>query len=66
MSYVTPEEVSRARQMDLLTYLRCYEPQELVKASSGEHSTRTHDNVKISNGRWYRFATNEGGAPRIY
>ena len=61
MSYVTPEEVSRAREMDLLTYLRCYEPQELVKASAGEYSTRTHDSVKISNGKWYRFATNEGG-----
>ena len=65
MSYVTPEEVSRARQMDLLTYLRCYEPQELVKASSGEYSTRTHDSVKISNGKWYRFATNEGGVSAL-
>ena len=65
MNHVTPEEVSRAREMDLLTYLRCYEPQELVKASAGEYSTRTHDSVKISNGKWYRFATNEGGVSAL-
>jgi pimeloyl-ACP methyl ester carboxylesterase len=29
--YVEPEMVARARQMDLLTYLRLYEPEELVK-----------------------------------
>lgn len=65
MNHVTPEEIRRAREMDLLTYLRCYEPQELVKTSSGEYSTRTHDSVKISNGKWYRFATNEGGVSAL-
>ena len=30
MPYIPPEVVARAREMDLLTYLRTYEPQELV------------------------------------
>ena len=30
MPYIPPEVVAQAREMDLLTYLRTYEPQELV------------------------------------
>lgn len=30
MPYIPPEVVAQARKMDLLTYLRTYEPQELV------------------------------------
>ena len=30
MPYIPPETVSKAREMDLLTYLRSYEPEELV------------------------------------
>ena len=30
MPYIPPEVVARAREVDLLTYLRTYEPQELV------------------------------------
>lgn len=30
MPYIPPEVVERAREMDLLTYLKSYEPQELV------------------------------------
>ena len=29
MPYIPPEVVARAREVDLLTYLRTYEPQEL-------------------------------------
>ena len=36
MSYVSPEDIREARQMDLLTYLQSYEPQELVTSSPGE------------------------------
>lgn len=32
MPYIPPEVVAQAREMDLLTYLRTYEPQELVHA----------------------------------
>ena len=30
MPYIPPEVVEKAREMDLLTYLKNYEPQELV------------------------------------
>lgn len=38
--------------MDLLTYLKYYEPYELKRVSRKVYSTRTHDSLKISNGRW--------------
>ena len=30
MRYIAAEDVAKAKEMDLLTYLRNYEPQELV------------------------------------
>ena len=52
MYYVDPETVEKAREMDLLTYLQNYEPNELVRLSDGTYCTRTHDSLKISNGKW--------------
>lgn len=31
MGYVTPEQIAKAKEMDLLTYLQIFEPTELVK-----------------------------------
>lgn len=33
MGYVTPEQIAKAKEMDLLTYLQTFEPTELVKVS---------------------------------
>ena len=55
------EEITRARQMDLLTYLRRYEPEELVHFSGSTYCTRTHDSLKISNGMWYWWSRGIGG-----
>jgi len=52
MPYVAPEQIKRAKQMDLLTYLQHYEPQELVHFSGNVYTTRSHDSLKISNGKW--------------
>ena len=30
MRYIAAEDIAKAKEMDLLTYLRNYEPQELV------------------------------------
>ena len=30
MPFIPPEQLARAREMDLLTYLRCREPEELA------------------------------------
>lgn len=52
MPYIPPEVVEQARQIDLLTYLQSCEPQELVRISGNNYTTRTHDSLKISNGKW--------------
>ena len=59
--HYSPDELQRAKAMDLLTYLRRYEPQELVQISEGNYCTRTHDSLKISNGMWYWFSRGIGG-----
>lgn len=61
MPYVTPEQIERAKQMDLLTYLEYYEPQELVHFSGNAYTTRTHDSLKISNGKWCWWSHGIGG-----
>lgn len=38
-----------------------YEPGELVRFSGETYCTRTHDSLKISNGKWYWFSQNIGG-----
>ena len=61
MPYIPPEVVERAREMDLLTYLRTYEPRELVHFGGGTYCTREHDSLKISNGKWCWFSRGIGG-----
>ena len=61
MAYVTPEDVRQAKQMDLLTYLQSYEPEQLVKLSGDTYCTREHDSLKISNGKWNWFSRGVGG-----
>ena len=61
MPYVTPEQIERAKRMDLLTYLQHYEPQELVRFSGNVFTTRSHDSLKISNGKWNWWSRGIGG-----
>ena len=61
MPVVSKEEIANARKMDLLSYLRAYEPGELVRFSGETYCTRTHDSLKISNGKWYWFSQHIGG-----
>lgn len=61
MPFIPPETIERARQMDLLTYLRTFEPDELVHISGNHYCTREHDSLKISNGKWYWFSRGFGG-----
>lgn len=49
MCYVTPEQIKIAKEMDLLTYLQNYEPNELIKETKNQYCTREHDSLKISN-----------------
>lgn len=53
MPGVTREQIDRAKQWDLLSYLQTYEPGELKKTGLREFCTVTHDSLKISNGKWH-------------
>lgn len=61
MSFIPPEAIERARQVDLLTYLQTFEPNELVHIGGNHYCTREHDSLKISNGKWYWFSRGFGG-----
>ena len=61
MPYIAPEVVQQAKQMDLLTYLKNYEPYELVRFSGNTYTTKTHDSLKISNGKWMWWSRGIGG-----
>ena len=61
MAYYPPDLIQKAKEMDLLTYLKNYEPDELVHFSRNTYMTRTHDSLKISNGMWYWFSRGIGG-----
>ena len=65
MPYATAEDNAKARNMDLLTYLQNYEPGELVKVANGTYCTREHDSLKISNGKWFWFSRQIGGASAL-
>ena len=61
MPYIAPEIIEQARQIDLLTYLQNCEPHELVRISGNNYTTRTHDSLKISNGKWMWWSQRIGG-----
>lgn len=66
MKSVTKEEIAQAKQMDLLTYLASYQPQELVKVGRHEYKTRTHDSLRISeNGKWNWCSQGFGGTTAL-
>ena len=65
MPYIPPEIVAEARQIDLLTYLKNYEPYELVEVCKNTYTTKSHDSLKISNGLWYWFTKGVGGKSAI-
>jgi len=63
--YYNEKQIKKARDMDLLTYLRCHDPTELVHLSGGVYTTRTHDSLKISNGKWMWWSRGIGGASAL-
>lgn len=63
--YIPPELIEKAREMDLLTFLKNYYPDELVRDSRTQYSTKTHDSLKISNGYWNWCSKGIGGRNAI-
>ena len=61
MAGVTKEQIAQAKKWDLLSYLQAHEPQELKRCGPHEYCTRTHDSLKISNGKWCWNSQGIGG-----
>jgi len=58
---ITKEELAKVKELDLLTYLQNYEPDELVRNSRSEYRTREHGSLVISNGLWHWIRGGVGG-----
>ena len=61
MPHLSDEQILRARNIDLLSYLQNYEPGNIRKNRSGEYYMVEHDSLKMSNGKWFRHSTQQGG-----
>jgi len=62
---LAPAVIEEARRMDLLTYLRSYEPDNLVRMAGNVYCTKEHDSLKISNGKWYWWSRGFGGVSAL-
>ncbi len=60
-----PKQVLEAKKMNLLTILKNFEPHELVRLDKNNYTTRTHDSLKISNGKWMWFSRGIGGTTAL-
>jgi hypothetical protein len=65
MPGVSEDQVRRAREVDLLSYLQAYEPRELVRQGPGRYVTATHDSLVISNGKWRWNSQGIGGTTAL-
>ena len=61
LSRVSKEQIAKAREWDLLSYLQAFEPHELKRCGPNEYCTKTHDSLKISNGKWHWHSQKIGG-----
>ena len=65
LPYYSKEVIKKAKEMDLLTYLKNYEPDELVHFSGDTYCTKEHDSLKISNGLWCWNSRGIGGKSAV-
>ena len=61
MPMIPAEVIEEARKMDVLTWLQQNDPDNLVKLSNNQYTTKEHDSLKISNGMWYWWSRGFGG-----
>ena len=59
--YVSKEQITQAREIDLLSYLQSHEPHELIQSGPNEYRTASHNSLVISNGFWHWINGNVGG-----
>ena len=65
MTFIDPQILQEAQQMDVLTYLQRNNPENLVRLSENYYYTKDHDSLKISNGKWYWFSRGIGGVSAL-
>ena len=61
MPYILPDLIAQVKQIDLLTYLQTYDPDELVSVGGNEYCTKSHDSLRISNNLWCWHSRGIGG-----
>jgi hypothetical protein len=61
MPGVNAEQIARAREVDLLSYLQANEPRELQRSGPNEYRTVSHGSLVISRGMWYWNRGQVGG-----
>jgi len=61
MPGLSEQQILRARGVDLLDYLRTYEPGSVRKSGANEYCLKEHDSFKISNGKWFWHSRGFGG-----
>lgn len=63
MPKLSEEQIRQARSVDLLDYLQTHEPNNVRKTrgNTNEYYMVEHDSLKMSNGKWFRHSTQQGG-----
>ena len=59
--YYTQEQIDRANQADLVSFLQS-QGEQLTRAGQ-EYRWKRHDSLTIRGNKWYRHSQNKGGAP---
>ncbi len=62
---IEPKVVVELKKIDLLTYLQVCEPNNLVRVGSNVYSTKEHDSMRISNGKWCWWSCGIGGCTAL-
>jgi len=61
MPYFDKSVIDEVKKIDVLSYLKIFEPDNLVHFNRDTYCTKEHDSLKISNGMWYWFSRGFGG-----
>ena len=59
--YYTQEQIDRANQADLVSFLQS-QGEQLTRAGQ-EYRWKRHDSLTIRGNKWYRHSQSKGGAP---
>lgn len=58
---ISDERLNELRKLDLLSYFKNYEPDELVRNGQGDYSTKTYSSLHMSHGLWCWWAHENNG-----